>query len=125
MLHCRWFPRAAGTYFNVPLLGAVSVLSVTVAPFCLTFAILWGVYRQLSFAWIGQDILVCTSSDLLYLIFVFPFSQSSTGDICLFVYLSFNLSLYSHYCLMSMQCVILNYQVSYVTLSLLLHILIP
>jgi len=56
-LFSRWFPRAAGTYFNVPLLGAVSVLSVTVAPFCLTFAILWGVYRQLSFAWIGQDIL--------------------------------------------------------------------
>lgn len=87
MLHCRWFPRAAGTYFNVPLLGAVSVLSVTVAPFCLTFAILWGVYRQLSFAWIGQDILVCTSSDLHYLFIYFPFSQSSTGDICLFVYL--------------------------------------
>ncbi|KAG0565714.1 hypothetical protein KC19_7G009500 [Ceratodon purpureus] len=53
----RWFPRAAGSYYSVPLLGGVSALSLSVAPFALTFAILWGVYRNNSFAWIGQDVL--------------------------------------------------------------------
>ncbi|XP_024391278.1 signal peptide peptidase-like 2 [Physcomitrium patens] len=53
----RWFPKAAGTYFSVPLLGSMSILSLTVAPFAFLFASLWGVYRNLSFAWIGQDAL--------------------------------------------------------------------
>jgi signal peptide peptidase-like protein 2B len=53
----RWFPQAAGTYFTVPVLGSMSALSLTVAPFALLFSILWGIYRNLSFAWIGQDVL--------------------------------------------------------------------
>jgi len=56
----RWFPQAAGTFFSVPVLGSMSVLSLTVAPFALLFAVLWGIYRNLSFAWIGQDVLVRT-----------------------------------------------------------------
>lgn len=53
----RWFPQAAGSFYNVPFLGGVSALSLSVAPFALTFAILWGIYRNNSFAWIGQDVL--------------------------------------------------------------------
>jgi signal peptide peptidase-like protein 2B len=53
----RWFTQAAGTFFSVPVLGSMSVLSLTVAPFALSFAVLWGIYRNLSFAWIGQDVL--------------------------------------------------------------------
>lgn len=69
---CRWFPKAAGTYFSVPLLGSMSILSLTVAPFAFLFASLWGVYRNLSFAWIGQDALVSTILGILNtLIFFF------------------------------------------------------
>ncbi|CAK9208880.1 unnamed protein product [Sphagnum jensenii] len=53
----RWFPREAGTYINVPVLGPLSKLGLIVAPFCITFSVLWGVFRQASFAWVGQDIL--------------------------------------------------------------------
>lgn len=52
-----WFPRAAGTYYGVPFLGAVSGLSLAVGPFSLLFAVLWGIYRNHSYAWIGQDVL--------------------------------------------------------------------
>ncbi|KAH8950999.1 hypothetical protein BDL97_09G002200 [Sphagnum fallax] len=53
----RWFPRLAATYINVPILGSLSKLGLIVAPFCITFSVLWGVFRQASFAWVGQDIL--------------------------------------------------------------------
>ncbi|KAM1584853.1 signal peptide peptidase-like 2 isoform X1 [Malus sylvestris] len=53
----RWFKRTGELYVKVPILGAVSYLTLAVSPFCITFAVLWGVYRNLSFAWIGQDIL--------------------------------------------------------------------
>lgn len=53
----RWFKSLAESYVKVPLLGAVSYLTLAVSPFCITFAVLWGVYRDLHFAWIGQDVL--------------------------------------------------------------------
>lgn len=31
---------------------------MAVSPFCIAFAVVWAVYRDVSFAWIGQDILV-------------------------------------------------------------------
>ncbi|KAF7152426.1 hypothetical protein RHSIM_Rhsim01G0159800 [Rhododendron simsii] len=60
MLHCfsfRWFERAADTFVKVPLLGAVSYLTLAVSPFCIAFAVVWAVFRRVSIAWIGQDIL--------------------------------------------------------------------
>lgn len=53
----RWFKLFAHSYVKVPLFGAVSYLTIAVSPFCITFAVLWGVYRDLHFAWIGQDVL--------------------------------------------------------------------
>ncbi|CAI9094091.1 OLC1v1029754C2 [Oldenlandia corymbosa var. corymbosa] len=53
----RWFKSAAGSFIKVPLLGAISYLTLVVAPFCIAFAVLWAVYRNASFGWIGQDIL--------------------------------------------------------------------
>lgn len=53
----RWFEHAAGTFVKVPLLGAASYLTLAVTPFCITFAVIWAVFRRVSFAWIGQDIL--------------------------------------------------------------------
>ncbi|OEL34541.1 Signal peptide peptidase-like 5 [Dichanthelium oligosanthes] len=53
----RWFKPAAESFVKVPFLGAVSHLTLAVCPFCIAFAVLWAVFRQLSFAWIGQDIL--------------------------------------------------------------------
>ncbi|KAM7254800.1 hypothetical protein ACFE04_020041 [Oxalis oulophora] len=52
-----WFQRAAKSYIEVPILGAVSHLSIVVCPICIAFAVLWAVFRHTSFAWIGQDIL--------------------------------------------------------------------
>lgn len=54
----RWFQRPAQTFIKLPLLGAVSYLTLAVIPFCIVFAVFWAVYRKVSFAWIGQDILV-------------------------------------------------------------------
>ncbi|KAF3448578.1 hypothetical protein FNV43_RR09291 [Rhamnella rubrinervis] len=53
----RWFKHTAESYVKVPILGAVSHLTLAVTPFCIVFAVLWAVYRSVSFAWIGQDIL--------------------------------------------------------------------
>ncbi|KAG5008286.1 hypothetical protein JHK82_026215 [Glycine max] len=73
LLSCfKWFQHAAQTFVKVPFFGAVSYLTVAVTPFCIVFAVLWGIYRRVSFAWIGQDILVGTvllSCAFLYDIF--------------------------------------------------------
>nr|XP_043623816.1 signal peptide peptidase-like 4 isoform X2 [Erigeron canadensis] len=58
LLSCfRCFEHAAETFFKVPFFGAVSYLTLAVSPFCIAFAVVWAVYRRISFAWIGQDIL--------------------------------------------------------------------
>nr|CAB3469133.1 unnamed protein product [Digitaria exilis] len=53
----RWFKPAAESFVKVPFIGAVSHLTLAVCPFCIAFAVLWAVFRQLPYAWIGQDIL--------------------------------------------------------------------
>lgn len=53
----RWFTHANGLYVKVPFIGPVSVLTLIVSPFCITFATVWAYYRHLSFAWVAQDIL--------------------------------------------------------------------
>ncbi|XP_022855075.1 signal peptide peptidase-like 4, partial [Olea europaea var. sylvestris] len=59
LLSCfRWFEPAAESFVKVPFLGAVSYLTLAVSPFCIAFAVVWAVFRRVSFAWIGQDILV-------------------------------------------------------------------
>ncbi|KAM7508645.1 hypothetical protein LguiA_019098 [Lonicera macranthoides] len=58
LLSCfRWFQHAGESFVKVPFLGAVSHLTLAVSPFCVAFAVLWAVFRRISFAWIGQDIL--------------------------------------------------------------------
>nr|GLL40616.1 signal peptide peptidase-like 4 isoform X1 [Ipomoea trifida] len=58
LLSCfRWFEHAAETFVKVPFLGAISYLTLAVSPFCIAFAVIWAVFRRVSFAWIGQDIL--------------------------------------------------------------------
>lgn len=54
----RWFKHAAQPSIKVAFFGAVSCLTLAVLPFCIVFAVLWAVYRDYKFAWIGQDILV-------------------------------------------------------------------
>ncbi|ERM94998.1 hypothetical protein AMTRI_Chr07g80730 [Amborella trichopoda] len=53
----RWFKRAGHSYIKVPFFGAISYLTLAISPFCIAFAVIWAVYRRISFAWIGQDIL--------------------------------------------------------------------
>ncbi|XP_023730822.1 signal peptide peptidase-like 2 isoform X2 [Lactuca sativa] len=58
LLSCfKWFEDSAETFVKVPFLGGVSYLTLAVSPFCVVFAVVWAVYRRISFAWIGQDIL--------------------------------------------------------------------
>ncbi|KAK5813321.1 hypothetical protein PVK06_028770 [Gossypium arboreum] len=54
LLYCshRWFKRAGESYIKVPY------LTLAVLPICVAFAVVWAVYRNVSSAWIGQDILV-------------------------------------------------------------------
>lgn len=62
------------SFIKVPIFGAVSYLTLAVSPFCIAFAVVWAVYRNVSFAWIGQDILVSFLEYLKssYLISIFP-----------------------------------------------------
>ncbi|KAG8072969.1 hypothetical protein GUJ93_ZPchr0006g42821 [Zizania palustris] len=53
----RWFKPAAESFVKVPFFGAVSYLTLAVCPFCIVFAVIWAVYRRMTYAWIGQDIL--------------------------------------------------------------------
>ncbi|GAB2296876.1 Signal peptide peptidase-like 2 [Dionaea muscipula] len=53
----RVFKSAAQSFIKVPFLGVVSYLTLAITPFCIGFAAVWAVYRNLSFGWIGQDIL--------------------------------------------------------------------
>jgi hypothetical protein len=53
----RCFKHAGGLYIKAPFFGAISYLTLAVSPFCIAFAVIWAVYRNESFAWIGQDIL--------------------------------------------------------------------
>ncbi|KAL6979572.1 Signal peptide peptidase-like 2 [Sarracenia purpurea var. burkii] len=53
----RWFKRTAESFIKVPFFGAVSYLTLSVSPFCIAFAVVWAVYRNAPFAWIGQDVL--------------------------------------------------------------------
>ncbi|XP_057980452.1 signal peptide peptidase-like 4 isoform X2 [Malania oleifera] len=53
----RWFEHAGASYIKVPIFGAVSYLTLAVSPFCIGFAVVWAIFRRISFAWIGQDIL--------------------------------------------------------------------
>lgn len=56
----RWFKHAGESYVKIPFFGALSYLTLAVSPFCIAFAAVWAVYRNVSLAWIGQDILVRT-----------------------------------------------------------------
>ena len=58
MEYFRWFRPAAESFLKVPFFGAISYLTLAVSPVCIVFAVLWAVYRQYTYAWIGQDILV-------------------------------------------------------------------
>ncbi|KAH9719532.1 Signal peptide peptidase-like 2 [Citrus sinensis] len=60
----RWFRRAGESFIKVPFFGAVSHLTLAVTPFCIAFAVVWAIYRKVSFAWIGQDILLLDRMDL-------------------------------------------------------------
>ncbi|OAY56509.2 signal peptide peptidase-like 2 [Manihot esculenta] len=53
----RWFKHAGESYVKIPFFGALSYLTLAVSPFCIAFAAVWAVYRNVSLAWIGQDIL--------------------------------------------------------------------
>ncbi|XP_071932637.1 signal peptide peptidase-like 4 isoform X3 [Coffea arabica] len=58
LLSCfRCFEHAGESFIKVPFIGAVSYVTLAVSPFCIAFAVVWAVYRRVSFAWIGQDIL--------------------------------------------------------------------
>ncbi|KAF1889537.1 hypothetical protein Lal_00024864 [Lupinus albus] len=56
----RWFQHAAQTFVKIPFFGVVPYLALAVTPFCIVFAVIWAVYRRVSYAWIGQDILGIT-----------------------------------------------------------------
>ncbi|CAN1253871.1 Signal peptide peptidase-like 2 [Linum perenne] len=53
----RWFKQAGESCIKVPVLGAVSYLTLAVSPFCIAFAVVWAIYRNSTYGWIGQDIL--------------------------------------------------------------------
>ncbi|KAI3839810.1 hypothetical protein MKW98_010115 [Papaver atlanticum] len=54
----RIFKNSGNKKVNLPCLGEVTVLSMGVLSFCLTFAIFWAANQHVSYAWFGQDVLV-------------------------------------------------------------------
>ncbi|XP_022738189.1 signal peptide peptidase-like 2 [Durio zibethinus] len=53
----RWFKHAGESSIKMPFFGAFSYLALAVSPFCVALAVVWAVYRNVSYAWIGQDVL--------------------------------------------------------------------
>ncbi|MBA0704420.1 hypothetical protein Golax_016676 [Gossypium laxum] len=88
MLSFRWFRRYAESFIKVPFFGAVSHLTLAVCPFCITFAVVWAVYRRISFAWIGQDILV-RPHGIALIITVLQIVRVPNLKVSAFIYLAF------------------------------------
>ncbi|KAI3938967.1 hypothetical protein MKW98_013855, partial [Papaver atlanticum] len=45
----RWFKSAGETYIKVIVLGVISYLTLAVSSFCITFDVVWAVYRRVNF----------------------------------------------------------------------------
>lgn len=83
----RWFKSFGESYVKIPLLGAVSYLTLAVSPFCITFAALWGVYRDISFAWIGQDVLgICLIITVIQIVRIPNLKVGTVLLSCAFLY---------------------------------------
>ncbi|KAE8673870.1 Signal peptide peptidase family protein, expressed isoform 2 [Hibiscus syriacus] len=46
---------------RLPVIGEVTIVSLGVFLLCMIFAIVWAIYRQAPYAWLGQNILVATT----------------------------------------------------------------
>ncbi|GAV82895.1 PA domain-containing protein/Peptidase_A22B domain-containing protein [Cephalotus follicularis] len=72
---------------NLPLLGEVSVLSLVVLLFCITFAVLWAANRRASYSWIGQDLLgICLMITVLQMARLPNIKVATVLLCCAFVY---------------------------------------
>ncbi|OIT27923.1 signal peptide peptidase-like 2 [Nicotiana attenuata] len=76
----RWFRCTGESYIKVPIFGAVSYLTLAVSPFCITFAVVWAVYKNSSFGWIGQDILGITL--IITVLQIVRIPNLKIGEIC-------------------------------------------
>ncbi|EOY04904.1 Signal peptide peptidase family protein, expressed isoform 1 [Theobroma cacao] len=81
---CRNCPQKT---LNLPLFGEVSILSLVVALFCVTFAVVWAVHRRASYSWVGQDILgICLMITVLQLARLPNIKVATVLLCCAFVY---------------------------------------
>lgn len=89
----RCFKCTEESFIKVPVFGAVSYLTLAISPFCITFAVVWAVYRNSSFGWIGQDILVRIISfcSLTYLYGSFHFVSFYSNIYIFFLFLNTSL----------------------------------
>ncbi|XP_044499210.1 signal peptide peptidase-like 2 isoform X1 [Mangifera indica] len=70
-----------------PLFDEVSILSLVVLLFCVAFAVVWAVYRQASYSWVGQDILgICLMITVLQIARLPNIKVASVLLCCAFVY---------------------------------------
>ncbi|XP_010525681.1 PREDICTED: signal peptide peptidase-like 3 isoform X2 [Tarenaya hassleriana] len=72
---------------KLPLLGRISVLSLVVYLFCMSFAVFWFVKRQTSYSWVGQDILgICLMITALQVVRLPNIKVATVLLCCAFVY---------------------------------------
>lgn len=72
---------------DLPLLGEVTLLSVGVLLFCISFAVFWATNRHASYAWIGQDVLgICLMITVLQMARLPNIKVAAVLLCCAFVY---------------------------------------
>ncbi|GMH09668.1 hypothetical protein Nepgr_011509 [Nepenthes gracilis] len=72
---------------KMPLLGEVSILSLSVLLFCVGFAVFWAVKRQASYSWIGQDVLgICFMISVLQIVRLPNIKVATVLLCCAFLY---------------------------------------
>lgn len=70
-----------------PLIEEVSLLSVVVLPFCITFVVVWAVNQHISFACIGQDFMgIALMITILQIVRIPNIKVDSILLICGFMY---------------------------------------
>ncbi|KAL2323808.1 hypothetical protein Fmac_022866 [Flemingia macrophylla] len=83
----RKYPNCSQKTLNLPLFGEVSIFSLIVLLFCVTFAVLWIVFRHEAFSWFGQDFLgICLMITVLQMARLPNIKVATVLLCCAFIY---------------------------------------
>lgn len=72
---CRTCRSCVHNTINVPLYGESTIISIIVLCLCIAFAVFWVIHQAASYAWIGQDILVSSLSNISWCLHIYLYNH--------------------------------------------------